>query len=325
MTTLVSAWALAGIFAGTAAAQDTEWASKIQRAEQAEISGRFSEAVTLLREAAALTDGFGPPDARTWTTYNSLAVAYENAGFPADSVRTFRQAMSMVKAAIGKQNAAYARLLANLGTIYLGHGGIASAGSMLREALQIETRLPNPDPVQIATVQSRLAEAQANRRGYEEAERTIGLALPVLRRTGEELEVASTLGNLGLVRRWQRRYDESLELTSQQIAMLENMFGPAYPLLLRPLNNLAVVYSLAGRTEEAGAAFRRALAICEKSLPPSHPSHATLLANYARFLRGIGEKTQAKVMEAEARSLSCDNARRDGLGMTVDVSGFRQK
>jgi tetratricopeptide (TPR) repeat protein len=325
MTTLVSASVLAGILAATAVAQDTEWAGKLRRAGQAESGGHYLEAIVLLRQAAALADGFGPRDSRTWATYDSLAIVYENAGLTANSIRTYRHAIAMVKAAIGKQNEAYARLQANLGTVYLRYGDIVPAASMLREALQIETQLPDPDPIQVAAEQSRLAEALASRRRYEEAERMLELALPVLERAGQTSEVATTLNSLGMVRSCQRRYDESLELIGKAVATVEEKVGSEHPLLLRPLNNLALVYALAGRTEEAGATFRRALAICEKSLPPDHPSRAALLVNYARFLRGIGERTQAKAMEAEARSLARDNARRDGLALTVDVSSLRQE
>jgi len=316
---------MAGCFVGTVAAQDTDWAGTLRRAEQTKTSGHYLEAVAVFREAAALADRFGPRDPRTWATYNSLAIGYEDAGFPADSIRTYRRAIVMVKAAMGKQNADYAQLVASLGTVYLGHGDIGPARSMLHEGLQIETRLSNPNQVEIAMMQSRLAEALVSYHRYAEADRMIGLALPVLERAGETLEAANTRNNLGLVRRWQRRYDESLELIGQSVAMLEKTFGSGHPLLLRALNSLAVVYTLTGRTEEAGATYRRAMAICEKSLPPGHPSRAALLANYARFLRGTGEKAQAKALEEEARSLASDNARRDGLGMTVDVSAFQQR
>jgi tetratricopeptide (TPR) repeat protein len=326
MTTWVSACALAGFFTGTAAAaaaHDTEWAGKLSLAEQAQTSGRYPEAVALLRQAAALADGFGPRDRRTWSTYNSLAVAYENAGLLSDSMRTYRQAMAMVKAAVGTETADYAWLEANLGVVHLRHGDTAPAVSTLREALQIEMRLPQPKPDEIAFVQSRMAEPLVSLHRYEEAERMIGLALPVLERAERTVDVAIAFNDLGLVRRRQRRYDESLAEIGKAVATLEAKFGSVHPLLLNPLINQAVVYSLAGRNEEAGATFRRALTICTTSLPPDHPSHAALLARYARFLRGIGEKTQAKAVEAEARSLAQDNARREGMGITVDVSGLR--
>jgi tetratricopeptide (TPR) repeat protein len=231
----------------------------------------------------------------------------------------------MIKAAIGKQNVIYARMLANLGTVYLENGYFASATTTLREALQIAERLPHPDSVETAEMQSRMGEVLARQGHYAEADRMLGLALPVLKRAGATAEEATTLGSLGMLRGLERRYAEAVDATSTQVVTLETTFGPEHPRLLRPLNNLAVVYAQAGRMQEAGAAFRRAVAICEKQLPPGHPNHAALLTNYAAFLRQTGERAQAKAVEAEARSLARDNARRDGLGMTVDVSAFLSK
>jgi tetratricopeptide (TPR) repeat protein len=321
----VSAWIVTAWFATNAVAQDTEWAGKINLARQAQASGRYRDAIALLRQAVALADGFGRKDARTWETYGSLAIVYEDAGFPGGSMRFNRQTIGMVKAAIGKDNATYAHLLANLATVYVGLGDMAPAERQLREALRIETGLPHPDPDDIATLQSRLAVVLANRHRYAETERLIGLALPVLERTGDTVETATALGTLGIVRGWQRHYDESLELVGEAVRMMEKQYGPGNPLLLRSMSTLAAAYTLAGRKEEAGAAFRRAITICEESLPPGHPSRAALLANYARYLRGAGQGAQAKAVEAEARSLALDMASRDGAGMTVDVSDFRQK
>lgn len=325
MTTLISAGVMVVFLAAAAAAQEAEWLSKIKLAQQAETGGRYLDAVTLYQQAATVAAKFGPRDQRTWGSYNSLAMVYEEAGFPADALRTHRHTIELIKSAIGKQNAIYARMLANLGTVYLENGYFASAATTLREALQIEQRLSHPDSVEIAEMQSRMGEVLARQGHYAEADRMLGLALPVLKDAGATAEEATTLGSLGMLRGLERRYAEAVDAISTQVATLETTFGPEHPRLLRPLNNLAVVYSQAGRMQEAGAAFRRAVAICEKQLPPGHPNHAALLTNYAVFLRRTGEKTQAKTVEAEARSLAHDNARWNGLGMTVDVSAFLSK
>jgi len=322
MRTLISAGAVVVFLAATATAQDAEWLGKIKGAQHAEITGNYLEAVTLYQQAAALTKSYGPKDQRTWGTYNALAVAYEEVGLPADSIRTHRHVIDLIKAGAGKQNVLYARVLANLGTDYLENGYFASAANTLREALEIQVRLPHPDAVETAELQSRLGETLARQHHYADADRLLAQALPVLKEAGATLEEATTLGSLGMLRGLQQRYGEAVDAISRQVAALEAAFGPEHPRLLRPLNNLAVVYSQAGRTEEADAIFRRAMAICVKQLPPGHPNHAALLTNYAAFLRRTGQKAEAKALEAQAHTLASDNARRDGLGMTVDVSAF---
>jgi tetratricopeptide (TPR) repeat protein len=323
MTIVVSASVLAALFAAHATVQDSDWAGNLRRAQQAEAGGRYMEAIALLRQTVALTDKFGPGDERTWATYNSLANVYEDAGFPADSMHVYRQTMGMVKAAVGEQNIEYARLLANLATVYVGSGDMVSAENMLREALQIERQLTHPDPVEMALLKSRLAGVLAKLGRYAEAERMIGVTLPVLEGAEDTMATATTLSTLGMVRSRERRYGESLEAIGKAVAILEKKFGPDNPVLIRPLSAMAEADTLAGRKEDAGAAFRRAIAICEKSLPPGHPSRAALLAGYARYLRATGERARAKTVEAQARSLAQNIARRDGMGMTVDVSELR--
>jgi tetratricopeptide (TPR) repeat protein len=178
-------------------------------------------------------------------------------------------------------------------------------------------------PLRTAEIQSRLGEALLMMGRREEAERTIDLALPVLTANGDSVERAVALNNLGLIRRWQRRYSEAIEYVAQSEAILEKMYFPDHPVILRPLNNLAVLYTWTGRNTEADAIFQRALDICRKKLPENHPSYVALLQNYAVFLRKTGEKSRAKTIEAKARSLVRENSRRDGLSLTVDVSSFR--
>jgi tetratricopeptide (TPR) repeat protein len=213
--------------------------------------------------------------------------------------------------------------MANQATLYSAIGDQAAAENMLRDALAVLKRSPNVSPVQVAEAESRLAEVFLVEGNHKEAEQRIERALPVLKTADETIETANALNNLGLVRRWQHRYAESLDLVSTAVAMTKQKYGADHPLVLRPLNNVAVLYYLMGHNEEADATFEQARKLCLKALPPGHPSYASLLNNYAAFLRKTGEKSRAKTMEAQARSMNRDNRSRDGLGLTVDVSSFR--
>jgi len=313
---------LAIFFTAMAGAQVGEWANIVERGRQLSDSGRYLEGLALFRQAASLADSFGPRDTRRWVTYDFLGVASEEAGFPAEAIRCFRHTMEMIKNAVGTGNASYAAALTNLGTVYASSGDPASGENMLRKALHIETSLADCDPFEVATIKTRLSEALLNRGHYEEAGRLLESAVPVVKAKGEPIDTAIALNNLGIVRQRQHRYDESVELLSASLAVVEQHFGPEHPVLLRPLANLAVLYGETGRVAEAGPLFRRAQAICDKSMPPNHPSHANLLASYAAFLRRTGDKSRAKAMEEQARWLARENNRRNGLGLTVDSAAF---
>jgi tetratricopeptide (TPR) repeat protein len=312
--------------AGMAVGQDAAWETAMGHAMRAERNSDYPQAVAFYREARALADSFGPSDPRRWATYNQLGTACELAGLTAESVRTYREVISLVKSSIGTNNRTYATMVASLGTAFLNVGEFASAENLLREAREILLHLEPVRPVEIAMAQSRLGEALVNLRRRAEAEQMIEAALPVLQNgRAEAIELAIALNNLGVIRRQERRYDEAAHLLAASLDLVERQYGREHPWLLLPLNNLAIVYEQVGRDSDADATFRRAQEICEKHLPPAHPSHTTVLTNYAAFLRHTGEKSRAKVLDQEARELNRDNARAEGLGRTVDVSAFRPR
>jgi len=312
--------------AGLAVAQNTEWDSLMGRAGRAELGKNYAEAAALFRQARELAGHFSPSDARRWQTDIQLASACEQAGLTAESIRTYREAMDLIKSAVGQRNRTYAEAEASLGTTLNSIGEFASAESRLGEALEILLHVGHIDPVEIAMLQSRLGESLLGLHKHADAERMVETALPELQKGGAEpIEIAIAVNNLGLIRQGQHRYDESMRLLTASVEMIETRYGADDPLMLRPLNNLAVGYEQTGRDAEADATFHRAQAICDRYLPPTHPSHTALLANYAAFLRHTGEKSRAKAVEEEARSLRRENARTEGLGLTVDVSAFQRR
>ncbi|HKE27788.1 MAG TPA: tetratricopeptide repeat protein [Bryobacteraceae bacterium] len=316
-------WVASAFIATLAVAQDREWAEAMTRAHQAEDRGDYLEAVSQARRAVAVSERLGPRDERTWVAYNFLGIAYQEAGLLAESLHTFRHTLGLIKSALGTENPVYAVELANEGTVYIVAGDPHIAVSKLEEALRIEMRCSDPVPVRLPETQSRLGEALLAVGRRDEAERMMQLAVSAFTKNNNTIEGAIALNNLGIVRRWQHRYDEAIELVTRSIAMIDRAYGPGHPLSLRPLNNLAVLNVFIGKYEEADAAFQQGKAICEKKLPRDHPSYAGLLANYAYFLRKTGEKSRAKAMEQQARTLNRDNSRRDGLSLTVDASAFR--
>lgn len=311
-------------FGAFAAAQNAEWKAAMDRGESADHAGKYVEAVADYSKAAAVADGFGTNDFRTWTSYNRLGIAYQNAGMSAEGIRCYRREISMIAHSIGKQNTAYPIAIANLGTALVSTGDFSGGEALLREAMQLETGVIHADPSQIALTQARFIEALMGRGHFAEADRLLDRALPALRATGDRFYLAVALNALGVLRRHQHRNREALDAFQQAVALTEAEYREDHPILVFPLNNLGVTYSLLGNAAEADRAFRRALDICAKALPPGHPSHAAVLANYAEFLRRSGEKSKAKAMRQEADTLLRDNARRNGRGLTIDVTAFRQ-
>jgi tetratricopeptide (TPR) repeat protein len=67
------------------------------------------------------------------------------------------------------------------------------------------------------------------------------------------------------------------------------------------LSNLAVLYKSLSRYAEAEALYQRALPLFEQALGPSHPHVETCLRNYARLLRDMQRRAEARTFETRAR------------------------
>jgi tetratricopeptide (TPR) repeat protein len=76
------------------------------------------------------------------------------------------------------------------------------------------------------------------------------------------------------------------------------------------LNNLAVLYKAAGEYVKAEPLYRRALAIFEAALGPTHPKVRTCRQNYAQLLRDMSRQAEAEARERYAMQARTARARR---------------
>ncbi len=151
-------------------------------------------------------------------------------------------------------------------------------------------------------------------------------ALATLRRNpGNDRQIPAVLNNLGVIRREQKRYDEAVVLFEETLKVVEGEYGSNHFKMMQTLNNLALTHYEAGRHAAAGPIMERALAIAEKSSSTGNPSYGALMLNYAEYLRRIGRKSEAKKYESRGKEVIADAARRNGVGMTIDIASFRRR
>lgn len=179
--------------------------------------------------------------------------------------------------------------------------------------------------MRVAVAQNGLAEVLCVGRKYKEADPLLTRALAVLEKNPRVWsETALAKNNLGVVRFLEGNNEEARRLFLEALSMMEQRWGPDHPMLARILNNLASLENRTGHHEEAGQRLRRALDIAERRLGREHPSYAALLANYAAYLRQGGDKSRAKMLEAQSIRIMKDNSQRNGLGAVIDVSSLRR-
>jgi tetratricopeptide (TPR) repeat protein len=292
----------------------------------AEAAGDYVRAESLYRAATEIAERFDHRDRRRAVAWNSLATMYDAMGRFADAEAGYRKALHMAAESSGKSGADYGQALANLGSEYVETGQPAAGIKMLREAVAIYSAVEPPDEVRIAVAWNGLAEALCAARKYKEAGPLLTRSLEVLeKRPDAWLDVALAKNNLGVVRFFEGRREESGQLLRQGLAIMEEHLGLDHPMLVKGLKNLASVEALAGHRDGAGEKLRRALEIAERRLGPEHPIYAIVLADYAAYLGQGGDKSRAKALKAQADQIMKDSSLRNGLDARVDIRSLRDK
>jgi len=308
-----------------ALAQTPEWFQLMKGADASERKGNYQEAVVGYESALRLAAVFGPSDLRVPLTLNKLALTYDAMGRYSDAIHLFQRALPLIEHSKGRNTQEYASLLNNLAAVYLEQGEFVKAEPLIRQALEIDLAVLQPDDPQLAKARSVLADVLTKRAKYAEASQ---LLVEVIRffenRPGGLRYLGISKNNLGVVRRRQNQNEESRRLLEEARATIESDSSPFHPLLARVYNNLGDAYAALGLREQADAAFRQSIQIAEAHLGPEHPQYGVMLHNYAGFLHDCGRKSEAKILEARSRAVLQQSARRNAAGMTVDVSAFRQ-
>src|SRR4051812_16509519 len=109
----------------------------------------------------------------------------------------------------------------------------------------------------------------------------------------EHPNVAMHLNNLAVFLQATNRLSEAEPLIRRALAIDEKSFGPEHPNVTVSLNNLAQFLQTTTRLSEAEPLIRRALAIDEKSFGPEHPNVSRHLNNLAQLLQDTNRLSEA--------------------------------
>jgi tetratricopeptide (TPR) repeat protein len=293
--------------AAAASAADLTWEQLIDRGAALEAAGNYTGAAELYRAAKALAGQ--SRDLRLVQTLNVLANSEANSGRWAEAEREYRQALTVAAAAVGKQSPEYALVLTSLAVTYWESGDSERAEPLLRQAISLYLPTVALDDAKLALARNSLGAVMLSKARYRQADLLLRQALAVFQRYPERytVQVGATSSNLGVANMNLGHIEEARRLVHEAVEQIEKAFGPDHPLLIGPLNNLATVFALAGNHEAAKAALERAIDVA------------------ARRLGKSGHKPEARKLEAKARSVLRQNARTNGVGMTVDASDLRPK
>ncbi|MEM9463559.1 MAG: serine/threonine-protein kinase [Myxococcota bacterium] len=119
-------------------------------------------------------------------------------------------------------------------------------------------------------------------------------ALALAKRSDDDLELASSLNNLGTVFDRLGEYEQAKQHYKRSLRIFQKALGPDHPKVAISLGNLGAVFGSLGEHKQAKRHHQRALRIEEKALGPDHPHVADSLNSLGGVFFRLGEHEQAK-------------------------------
>jgi tetratricopeptide (TPR) repeat protein len=163
-------------------------------------------------------------------------------------------------------------------------GDLANASEIWLKALA-EAQEFNADDVRLVYTVDKLSTIHLVQRQFETAEPLLKLACELKRELGLEQELGAALGELGKCYFEKGEFPKAEPALLESIAIFERNFGSDHELVGEGVHNLATLYHLQDKTDEAGKAYQKAIQIKRNYLGRNHPDTIKIAQNYTKLLR----------------------------------------
>jgi tetratricopeptide (TPR) repeat protein len=218
------------------------------------LTGQWSEAETIYREALALTEKLPARRLRA-ECQASLGRLLELQGHYPQALMWLEQAQTLSLASKDKQGLAH--YTGNMGRVYWRQGEYQAALDYCHQALTLSRELD--DKTGIASLINNLGLIHWHQEKYDKALAYFEEAGQIYRTLNDKLGLATCLGNTGNIYKDQEQYDKALVYYREALQIdqaLGNKMGTA-----RHTGNMGIVYYNLAAYEEALTSFEQALAI----------------------------------------------------------------
>ena len=277
------------------------------RAEAEDLAAKqgHASAIGVMRSAIkAATQSLHANDPRIVQMLVQLADYHWSAGQLKDARRAFEQALFILEQHDGAGSADAATVRYRLGLVSFDMGNIQDAAQLLRLALtmrEVELGERHPD---VAISMLELAMFYGKIGKTAEAELLLQRAVELLRFHRRDIPKSYARGLTALA--WhehlQHRDDRAVPLCEEALDVDLDVLGPAHSAVATDLSNLAALYQQAGRYEEAGRIYARAVTAWNAAAPDDPKLKATW-QEYAVLLRRLGKLEEARQAETQAQAV----------------------
>ena len=236
--------------------------------------GAYPEAAQLLRESTDITGRvLGKQSADYLVSLHNLAGAQIDMGDLDGAARSDQEVLTTRQKIWGPGHPDTAYSLNNLGWIYLEQGRWQLAEPLLRKNLEITLKVsasPGPRYVSALANWGRLLEQKGDFTGaandYDRARQILAAGGHEESWNGAKIMSYQALLNLD-----RGRYPDAIRLAAHAVEVEKNLGGDSSPQLSSGLLALGLANLLAGVPAAAETSFRDALAIRQRTFPPTHP------------------------------------------------------
>ena len=195
----------------------------------------------------------------------------------------------------------------DLANVLFEQGEYEQAERLAREALTLR-RTRSADPARLAASLGDLAGVLSVRGDGEAADSLYREALEIDRRTDNPEGLAGRLSQYGTALWRMARYEESLRMHEEAVAMRRSLHGNEHTLVATSLLGLAATLEYMGDYERAEKLLRESLEIRRKLLGEAHPHVAIVLNNLGSVYQKAGRLDDAETAHRQALA-----KRRDAL------------
>jgi serine/threonine protein kinase/Flp pilus assembly protein TadD len=241
--------------------------------------GRYEEAESTLRHAAAITERADPEHPALRRSLSNLASMLREKGRYAEADSISRKILEVLERTVGAEHPEAAEELSGFAISQAEQGRPQAAESMFRRVLQIREKSLGEIHPATARALSNLASAIFEQGKFAQAETLYrrGLAIDTRIFGAEHGQIAMDLYNLANVEGGKGNTREAIALYRRALGIWEKSLGPEHPYVAAGLTSLSNALATEGRHQETLPLLQRALAIRQKTLAPDHPFLATTL------------------------------------------------
>jgi tetratricopeptide (TPR) repeat protein len=311
---------LTAVILPSISAQDKEWRMKIEYARYLESEGDPDAAAHVIQALITNLTKTNPHSPLLADALGKLASLRQDRGAYWEAQQLYEQAVLVWEGQPQPRSAGLAITLNNLGSLYVATGQLHKAEAAFRRSLTMRTRLFGTSSSAVALCDSNLADDLVRQGRYTEAE---GLAHQAIDVWKDSLAVHSQVdlayNTLALIDLQRANYAAAIDWSER--ALKEYAQRPAEQTRLIWYNHtLARAKESNGDLNGAAQAFAEAFVIMRKMRATRSPDRIGVLMDYARLLRRIGQKRDARRIEKQADNEAADMRKTNWFQFTVDVN-----